>query len=185
VFPDDYPAAGQGCPPTALVDLEHLVAQNDGVVFVHGPRVPDREDLFQATLGRRHKGRASLPSCHREFLIKLGHISTPPELVRGLNRVHATQAQLLRQAPLPGAEISLATAPGLRRIGRDGLRLSSFSARPTWVNRLRSTGPPAFGVTKKWLARSQYIAQKTPFPSTTSRIAASTVRVDSSSTNWA
>ena len=43
----------------------------------------------------------------------------------------------------------------------------------------------AAGVWKKWLARSLYSAQKRPFRSITSRSAAITVRVDSSSTNCA
>src|SRR4051812_2052604 len=54
---------------------------------------------------------------------------------------------------------------------------NSFSALPTCVKRCLSTGSPAFGVTKKWLARSLYNAQNTPCLSITSRKPAITVRV--------
>ena len=44
---------------------------------------------------------------------------------------------------------------------------SSHSARPTCVSRSRSTLPPAFGVSQKWLPRSEYSAQKIPLRSMT------------------
>src|SRR6266853_6634363 len=62
---------------------------------------------------------------------------------------------------------------------------NSASARPTCVRRCRSTLPPTFGVSQKWLPRSLYNAQNNPLRSTTARSAASTVAVDSSSTNCA
>src|SRR5437899_13022509 len=40
---------------------------------------------------------------------------------------------------------------------------SSRKARPTWVRRWESTFPPTFGVSQKWLPRSLYSAQNTPF----------------------
>jgi hypothetical protein len=44
---------------------------------------------------------------------------------------------------------------------------------------------PPFGVNQKWLPRSEYSAQNSPLPSITSRTAAITVAVDSSSTSFA
>ena len=62
---------------------------------------------------------------------------------------------------------------------------SSFRARPTWVKRCLSTLSPAFWVIKKWLPRSLYKEQNKPRVSITSRKAAITVRVDSSTTSCA
>src|SRR5215472_14670026 len=42
---------------------------------------------------------------------------------------------------------------------------NSFKARPTSVRSRASTGPPAFGVRKKWLARSLYRHENHPFVS--------------------
>ena len=99
--------------------------------------------------------------------------------------VIAAQAQLLRQPPLPGAEIALAAPPRLRRVGRNHAH-AQFAQRPSHLRHpVRSTLPPAFGVSQKWLPRSLYKAQNSPWRSITSRNAAITVSVDSSSTSCA
>ena len=67
VLADDDPAPGQGRPPARLVDLQHLVGQQHGVVLVDGPLVLDAEDLLQPPLGRRHKRGAALFGRHREL----------------------------------------------------------------------------------------------------------------------
>jgi len=118
-----------------------------------------------------------------ELAVDLRNVTLAQKPVGFLHPGDPRQAQLLRQPPLPGAKASLSSTARLGRIGGDHLDPRFFQRPPDLGQALPVRRPPACGVSKKWLARLLYSAQKHPFVSTTSFSAAMTVRVDSSCTN--
>src|SRR6202007_1479727 len=175
------PASGQTAAPIGAFDLQPQILNAHRVVASYGARLLEREDEVQVSSPTGQNRAARLGRWDAEALVELGHAVLPQELVGGFQRVDPAQAQFLREPPLPGAEVPLRTPARLRRVGRDHRNAQLLQRSAHWRELPRIDLPPRLGVSKKWLARSLYSAQKTPRRSTTSRNAASTVRVDSSS----
>ncbi len=144
------------------------------------PRTPP-PDPFSG----RAKTRCPLQRRDPKPLIELGQVLFPQKLVGPLPRDNPTQAQLLRQPPLPGSKPALRSPPRLRRIRRDHpniqfLQRSSHLRRTLRIYFSARPGRPKVVTGAVAVQRAE-----NPFCSITSRSARSTVSVDSSSTSCA
>src|SRR6266853_5180738 len=171
--------------PAHRFDLQAEMLKAHRVVPIHRPLKLQAENQVQVLTSPRQKGRSPFRRAYLKAAIELRDVVFPQKPVRLLQTVDAVQSQLLGQTSLPGSEVALTATSRLRRISRDHLN-PQLCQRPSY---LRQAMPihlaPTFGVSQKWLPRSLYKAQNSPLPSTTSRSAAITVTVDSSSTNCA
>jgi hypothetical protein len=98
------------------------------IVLVHHPLLLDREDAFQVFLQAGIKAISGCTAATRNSG-ELGDVALAQKAVGLLRGGDAAQPQLLRQPPLPGAEVTLAASARLRRCGpRLGALLTSPAA---------------------------------------------------------
>ena len=115
---------------------------------------------------------------HGKLAVQLGNIALPQEAVGFLHGGDAAHAQLCGRRPCQVPKFRSLRPRACREYAGIISMSSSRIARPICVIRCRSTISPAFGVSRKWLPRSLYKAQKIPRCSTALRNAASAVGVD-------
>ena len=118
---DRHPASGQRGPPGSFLDLQHATLQAHRRVSVHHPFVLPSEDPVPIGSPAGHQRRTLLGRPDRKTAVELPDVLLPQKLIGCLHGGDPVQAQLLGQLSLPGAEVALASAAGLRRIGRDHL----------------------------------------------------------------
>src|ERR1043166_836741 len=118
-----YPhrATGQGRSPAHRFDLQAEMLKAHSVVPIHGPLKLQAENQVQVLTSPRQKCCSTFRRAHLKAAIELLDVVFPQKLIRLLHADDAVQSQLLRQAPLPGPEVTLAAAARLRRVGRNHL----------------------------------------------------------------
>src|SRR5215469_9755062 len=108
---------GKRSPPGRALDLPDPLSPWHGVVLGHHPPLLYREDAIQILALNPDKGVFFLRRRHAELPV---HLRDGGQKTVGLlHRPDPSQAQLRRQAPLPGGEASFAPSPRLRRVGRN------------------------------------------------------------------
>src|SRR5207249_3250107 len=124
-----HPASRQRPAPARALDLQNAIGEADGVVAVDHPLVLQRENTLQLFPTRGHKSALRLRCPHRKLAVEFRNVTLPQEPIGFFSRGDPPQPQLLRQAPLPGPEVSLTPSAGLRRI-RGNHRDSQFAQGP-------------------------------------------------------
>src|SRR5881409_3630459 len=124
-----HPASRQRPAPARALDLQNAIGEADGVVAVDHPLVLQRENTLQLFPTRGHKSALRLCCPHRKLAVEFRNVTLPQEPIGFFSRGDPPQPQLLRQAPLPGPEVSLTPSAGLRRI-RGNHRDSQFAQGP-------------------------------------------------------
>src|ERR1700758_3825375 len=114
-------AAGQGGAPAHRFNLQPQVLDADRIVAVDGAFEWQGEDQVQISAGAAYKRTATLHCRHLKASVELGDVVLPQEAIGRLQAANSAQPQLLRQAPLPGAEVALRTTTCLWRVGRNHL----------------------------------------------------------------
>src|SRR5712692_8081973 len=111
----DYAATSQCASPLHRFHLQAQVLKADGVVAVDRAFELQREDASQVALGARHKGAAPFGGCDLKAAVELGDVLFPQETIGVFQGGASRQAQLLRQASLPGTEVRSEE----RRVGKE------------------------------------------------------------------
>src|ERR1700709_2594356 len=106
-------AAGRGVAEAGLVDLPRPRANGDCVVFRHDSFRLYREDPVQVGPAGTPEGGALLFSRHAELLVELPDILLAQKSIGAFHSRDSCETKFLRQAPLPGSETALRSAPGL------------------------------------------------------------------------
>ena len=186
VLVHDHLATRQRRPPAHPLDLQAQILKAHRVVAVDAALELQREDPFQITTPTGHKGVSTLRRADLKTAIELGDVVLRAESGWPSSRVASpASAQLLRQAALPGPEAALAAPARLRRVGRDHLH-AQLLQRPAHLRQpLRIDLPPSLRGEQEMAAAIAVQRAEQPLRSITSRSAAITVRVDSSSTSCA
>jgi hypothetical protein len=110
----DHAAASQGAAPAHRLNLQLVILKTDGVIAVHRALELQREDTLQIAGGTGDKGAPPLRCCDLKAAIELGEIAFAEKAIRFFQRGASGQPQLLRQPPLPGAEVALRAPARLR-----------------------------------------------------------------------
>src|SRR5262249_23934158 len=97
---------GQGGPPTGACNLQSTVLKAHRVVSVHGGFELQREDQVQISAGAAHKRTATRRSRHLKASLELANVVFAQKTIGCLQSADFAQPQLLRQTPLPGAEVA-------------------------------------------------------------------------------
>src|SRR5260370_190511 len=121
VLAPQHSAARQRTAPAHPIHLQDPLAHRQSVVPVHHALVLHREDALQVFPASRRKRALRLRRRHRKAPVELRQVTLPQKAVGFFHRGDPAQPQLLRQTPLPGAEVPLAASPCLRRIRRNHL----------------------------------------------------------------
>src|SRR5712692_423788 len=121
VLAHQHSAARQRTAPAHPIHLQDPLAHRQSVVPVHHALVLHREDALQVFPASRRKRALRLRRRHRKAPVELRQVTLPQKAVGFVHRANPAQPQLLRQTPLPGAEVPLAAPPRLRRIRRNHL----------------------------------------------------------------
>src|SRR5438105_13354640 len=111
--------SGQRPPPSRLLDLLHLLIQLHRVIAIHHSLMLNREDPVQIPALHPQERRPWLLGHDGKAPIEFPEIVLPQESIRFLHCSDPRHPQLLRQASLPGAEISLTAPARLWRVSRD------------------------------------------------------------------
>jgi hypothetical protein len=112
-------AAGESAAPAGGLDLQHAIQKTDGIVAAHRALELQREHALQIAACARHEGTARFGCRNLKTAIELGDVALAQEAIGLVQRTASGQAQLLRQAPLPGSEVAFTAAARLWRIGRN------------------------------------------------------------------
>src|SRR5277367_5471443 len=110
VLVNGHGLAGQRMFPATLLDLPPAIADSHGVVLTHNPFRVDREDPIQIPASAFTEGRSLFRRRHGKVLVELLDVVLAEETVGLLQIADAGQAQLLRQAPLPGGVVAFHVA---------------------------------------------------------------------------
>src|SRR5205085_8353924 len=127
---DRHATARKRRAPPLPLDLQREAGELNRVIPRHDSFMLQAEDPIKVCALARHEGRSLLRRRDREPLVELADIAPREEAVGSVERRDLLKAQLLRQSPLPSAEASLATASGLRRVGRDELDVQLSERTP-------------------------------------------------------
>src|SRR5579864_5244553 len=107
-------ASGQRPAPTDRLNLQHEVLKTYRVVTAHGSLELQGKHLFQILPSASGEGAARLRRFYSEPPVEFGDVPFSEKTIRRFHGGDRSQAQLLRQPPLPSAEIPLAASPRLR-----------------------------------------------------------------------
>src|SRR5579863_6073718 len=99
---DCHCASGQRSAPTDRLNLQREVLKTHRVVAAHGPLELQREHLLQILPSASSECCARLRRLYSEPAVELGHVLFAQEAIRCFHRSDGSQAQFLRQPPLPG-----------------------------------------------------------------------------------
>src|SRR5215216_2525095 len=102
-----YSAPSQAGPPLRFLDLQHSLIHTYCVVSPNYPFVLDRKDQSQILPFDFRKGAATLLASHCKLAVELTDVARLQKLVRRLDCCNPSQAQLLRQPPLPSPGTAL------------------------------------------------------------------------------
>src|SRR5262249_26492044 len=108
MFVDLQLATGQGAPPFRLFDLQHAVGVTDRIVARHRAFMLDSKHQIEIPMPTRDESCAWLFGGDGKLLVELGDVVVTQKLIGRGQGFDATDSELLRQASLPGAKVTLA-----------------------------------------------------------------------------
>ena len=146
VLANDNPESDATAAPRLRRDLQHPAPEGDRVIARDHPLLLETQNVLEIGRAEGDERARGIARRSRKQGVMLRHELVGQVVVRRAQRRDLGHAEFVDQAILKGAIEPLTAPPRLGRIRRDVLDPSWASARPTWVKRVLSTGPLAFGV---------------------------------------